>query len=386
MFGVALLSRKARLGIWSKQDIAPGRKATTANVQPRHCSCSEARRCPCSETRSDSWADRRQDSGPVQKQPPRNHQQNQRPEPATRSQAQDPGLPTSHARLTRTGWWIHKTGGLSSVCLNCCYLAQGQLSLSSQWCFFTMGKGARSSKGKECLGVRNPKAKCTRSRSKAGFPILMNKNCQGCGEQRCKAHCQCARQKTSKAQGRSAPRGRLGTTPAEPAASPPRALAPVGRASAASCELLETDMWYHQCCMDIDASSEVEVASYMYDNRRVHQMLLKRLRGRSSFSLNVYIDAETLESSTPYFQRSRLKDLKKAGANIYVCKGKKNRGSYHCKGCVVDRRYLYTGGANFTEQSTCNEEFCFKVVGPAVKQVLERLVVHRQTHKLWDGR
>ena len=33
-----------------------------------------------------------------------------------------------------------------------------------------------------------------------------------------------------------------------------------------------------------------------------------------------------------------------------------------------------------------NEEFCFKVVGPAVKQVLERLVVHHQTHKLWDAR
>jgi len=37
---------------------------------------------------------------------------------------------------------------------------------------------------------------------------------------------------------------------------------------------------------------------------------------------------------------------------------------------------------SFTEQGTCNEEFCFKFVGPAVKQVLERLVARRQTHKL----
>ena len=138
--------------------------------------------------------------------------------------------------------------------------------------------------------------------------------------------------------------------------------------------------------MDINGSSEVELASYMYDNRPVHNMLLKRLRGRSGFSLNVYIDAETLKLGTPYFQKGRLKDLRTAGANVYVCRGKKNLGAYHCKGCVIDRRYLYTGGANFTEKSLCNEEWCYKVVGcPAVKQVLERLALDRQRHKLWDG-
>jgi len=137
--------------------------------------------------------------------------------------------------------------------------------------------------------------------------------------------------------------------------------------------------------MDISASSEVEVASYMYDNRLVHSMLLKRLRGRAPFSLNVYIDAERLNLSTPYFQRGRLQDLRKAGATVYVCKGRRNNGAYHCKGCVIDRRYLYSGGANFTEKSTCNEEFVYRMVGPVVKQVLERLAAHRQAHKLWDG-
>jgi hypothetical protein len=51
----------------------------------------------------------------------------------------------------------------------------------------------------------------------------------------------------------------------------------------------------------------------------------------------------------------------------------------------VDRRFLYSGNANFTDKSEVNKEFCFRMVGPVVRQVLERLALHRQRHTLWDG-
>ena len=41
---------------------------------------------------------------------------------------------------------------------------------------------------------------------------------------------------------------------------------------------------------------------------------------------------------------------------------------------------------NVTYKSeAANEEFCFRVTGPAVRQVLERLAGHRLKGKLWDG-
>ena len=46
---------------------------------------------------------------------------------------------------------------------------------------------------------------------------------------------------------------------------------------------------------------------------------------------------------------------------------------------------LYTGGANLTYSSNFNEEFCFRMTGPAVEQVLGKLAVQRQKGKAWKG-
>jgi hypothetical protein len=51
----------------------------------------------------------------------------------------------------------------------------------------------------------------------------------------------------------------------------------------------------------------------------------------------------------------------------------------------LNRRLLYSGNANLTDKSEVNEEFCFRMVGPVVRQVLETLALHRQRHTLWDG-
>ena len=68
-----------------------------------------------------------------------------------------------------------------------------------------------------------------------------------------------------------------------------------------------------------------------------------------------------------------------------MCRGVGRQGAYHGKAVVVDRRVLYTGNANITGKSVRNEEFCFKMVGPVVLQVLERLALHRHKYPLWNG-
>ena len=64
---------------------------------------------------------------------------------------------------------------------------------------------------------------------------------------------------------------------------------------------------------------------------------------------------------------------------------RKAPGLFHGKAVVVDRRRLYTGGANVTYSSNFNEEFCFLMTGPVVEQVLGKLAVHRQKGKAWKG-
>jgi phosphatidylserine/phosphatidylglycerophosphate/cardiolipin synthase-like enzyme len=152
-----------------------------------------------------------------------------------------------------------------------------------------------------------------------------------------------------------------------------------------SCVLLEAAAWYDSFCKDVKHADEVELASYMYDNTAVQELFLKRLRGRTAFALNVYVDAEQFSAGVPRLQKTRLKELRSAGAQVYICKGWGRQGAYHCKAAVVDRRFGYSGGANFTDKSMVNEEICFKMAGPVVRQLLERLAQHRQRFKLWNG-
>ena len=161
--------------------------------------------------------------------------------------------------------------------------------------------------------------------------------------------------------------------------------APQGRASSQSLKLLTVSDWYGQLCSAVGEASEVELGSYMYDNVALHQTLLRRLRGRASFSLSVYIDAGSLKGKTPKMQKPRLEELLAAGAKVFRCGGVKASGLFHCKAAVVDRRYLYTGSANFTENSRGNEELCFKITGPVVHDVLEKLNCQKLKGKPWNG-
>ena len=251
-----------------------------------------------------------------------------------------------------------------------------------------MGRATRASNGLECLGVYRSKEKCSRARDKSGLPIVLNNKCKTCSGQRCKGHFKCKRDKTVSSTGKSGPRGvSVSATPsrsvAPPAASP--VLAPVGRASAPDCELMDTGAWYRDFCNTVKDAAEVELASYLYDNPAVQAALLKRLRSRTAFGLNVYVDSENLLLVGFFSKSSAHGGLQSAGALVYLCKGRARQGSCHCKGAVADRRYLYSGNANFTRKSEDNEEYCYKMAGPVVRQVLERMARHRQMGRLWNG-
>ena len=79
-----------------------------------------------------------------------------------------------------------------------------------------------------------------------------------------------------------------------------------------------------------------------------------------------------LEGNTPWYQRSRLTALVAEGASVHVCTGQPPKGIYHRKALIVDKRYMYTGGANFTYQSDDggNKELTFRMTGELVLQVL----------------
>ena len=117
------------------------------------------------------------------------------------------------------------------------------------------------------------------------------------------------------------------------------------------------------------------------------------MRGNAAFAINVYIDAQALKGKVPKSQKSLLREIRDAcngmkekRATVYACNGRRGKGHYHFKSTVVDRRLVYAGGANCTEQSEWyNEESCFKLAGPTVTQVLERFMEHRQKGKVWDG-
>jgi phosphatidylserine/phosphatidylglycerophosphate/cardiolipin synthase-like enzyme len=151
---------------------------------------------------------------------------------------------------------------------------------------------------------------------------------------------------------------------------------PVGRPLALRADVLSgAKDWYEQMLVDIAVASEVLMATYMYDHPQLHGLLLRRLKGRAGITVDILIDKGALEGNTPWYQRSRLSVLVNAGATVHVCTGQPPKGIYHRKAVVVDKRYLYTGGANMTYQSDegGNKELVFRITGQPVLDVLSIL-------------
>jgi hypothetical protein len=228
-----------------------------------------------------------------------------------------------------------------------------------------------------------------------GMPKTVSAACWRCEEWRRADHCRCTRESTPG--GRKPRKFTRGALEPEPR---PRARArleeavqvevarPRGRPSPSSCELVDLRQWWSTVVAEVGGAREVELASYMFDDKSLFDVLARGLR-RKQLVLNVYIDAEALGGQTPRSQRKRLTELLALGgeegrATVWRCKTWR-QCSYHCKALIVDRRVLYTGSANFTENSRRNRETVYRMTGPVVEQVLRQLAEDRGAWGEWDG-
>ena len=145
---------------------------------------------------------------------------------------------------------------------------------------------------------------------------------------------------------------------------------------------MSAEEWWRQFKADVRECSELELSSYCYDDPSTQRVLEQRLRSKT-MALNVYLDHDMFYSGRKYM-KSRIAYLYKLGASVYICAGSGPKGSYHCKAAVVNKRVVYAGSANFTFTSHLNEEFLFRMKGPHVGKLLERLAAHRSQGQLYD--
>ena len=100
----------------------------------------------------------------------------------------------------------------------------------------------------------------------------------------------------------------------------------------------------------------------------------------------VLVDKGSFEKGDAPRERARLRELRDAGAAVYLCRGSPPHGRLHMKALCVNRRTVYAGSANFTEKSSANLELFYKLVGPPVTQLREQLLDAQNSRgRLWDG-
>ena len=68
------------------------------------------------------------------------------------------------------------------------------------------------------------------------------------------------------------------------------------------------------------ATSEIVVASYMFDHAALAHALVCRLSRQAALSVSVLVDLAAFNERTSRHQRPRLVALRNAGAKIYLCR------------------------------------------------------------------
>ena len=238
-----------------------------------------------------------------------------------------------------------------------------------------------------CKGDLHTGARCQLSRVRPKQAISIRGPCSKCGERRCKTHCRCGRQGT--ATGRSAPRPtRIQTViRAAPVRRPADfAARPVGAPAALGFQVLSVSLWWSSLLQEVQhATSEVQVASYIFDHPLLTRALVQKLSGGGAFAVSVLVDKEQFDTRACYHQRPRLAELHRAGAAVYLCRGSPPLGSFHMKTVCIDKRSAFTGSANCTKKSADNDELTTRVVGPPVADILWRVENARRRGSLWNG-
>ena len=126
------------------------------------------------------------------------------------------------------------------------------------------------------------------------------------------------------------------------------------------------------------------MGSFMFDGQSLTDAMLRRLAGRAAFDATILVDKESFDERTCMGMRPRLDALRRAGATVVICKGEGRFGAFHVNAAVVDRRYCYTGSANFTEKSARNVEIMLRLVGPGVADILAILEDAKASGRVWE--
>eukprot|EP00973_Karenia_brevis_P055721 7749789-Karenia_brevis.AAC.1 len=212
-----------------------------------------------------------------------------------------------------------------------------------------MGKSGKSGRI-TCLGDRKTKKKCNKT---------VRTWCPDCGDyRRCKDHCSC--KNTTNAEGRKAPRPARGAESAIPLAQPavaaPVMPAAIGRPANLSVEVFTDSSWIDSAIKEVLGAKNVLLASYVYSNSKVQEVLSRRLRGKSDFKCVLAVDKSAYHGTVAPGEKTKLRDLKSLGAAVYLCNGIKGKGIFHWKCLIVDSRVAYTGSANATQGCLNNWE------------------------------
>ena len=115
-----------------------------------------------------------------------------------------------------------------------------------------------------------------------------------------------------------------------------------------SVDLLETTEWFQEHMTKIRGARHVIIGSYQYDHPGITTSLLGRLEGRDAFDLTAMVDKGCFDARTPYHQQGRLDRLRRASAEIILCRGQPPLGSFHTQAAVIDRRVAFVGSAKLT--------------------------------------
>ena len=236
-----------------------------------------------------------------------------------------------------------------------------------------MGKAQKKRKSTRivCLGPRCGPGECKKT---------ARSYCPDCGDyRRCKEHCLC--KGTKNAQGQKAPRSRENSA-ASSGASPAAAetgnavavMAPaVGRPAPLSCDVFTDSSWIDKCVSEIQKSKRILLASYVFNNTIVHNKLISRLQDRTSFEAVIAVDQAAYHGNICPGEKTRLSELKAAGATIHLVPGIRGNGIFHWKCLVLDSRIVYTGSANYTNGCLHSWEMVLRLMGPPLIPIRDGL-------------
>lgn len=123
----------------------------------------------------------------------------------------------------------------------------------------------------------------------------------------------------------------------------------------------------------------------MFDEPDLYTKLRNKLV-KKELKLRVYVDRKSHQEKKAFFQHRRLSELREAGAQVFLCEGETRDGCWHKKAAVLDRRTLFSGGANFTRSGRrANSELVYKLTGAPVEDVLTDLQEARERYPLWTA-